>query len=73
MKQEDLAFYGIYAQRLDEIHDMLLSEIQAILDGISTDSEKAPAEHKMPGQGRGEPKGKAAPQKFARNARKRLA
>ena len=45
MKQEDLAFYGIYAQRLDEIHDMLLSEIQAILDGISTDSEKAPAEH----------------------------
>ena len=34
MKQEDLAFYGIFAQRLEEIHDMMLCEIQAILDGI---------------------------------------
>ena len=45
MKQDDLAFYGIYAAKLEEIHDMMLREIQAILDGISTDSEKAPAEH----------------------------
>lgn len=45
MKQEDLAFYGVYAPKLQEIHDMMLREIQAILDSISTDSEKAPAEH----------------------------
>ncbi len=45
MKQEDAAFYGIYAAKLEEIHDLMLREIQAILDGISNDSETAPAEH----------------------------
>ncbi|MBQ1806445.1 MAG: GTP pyrophosphokinase family protein [Ruminococcus sp.] len=45
MKQEDLAFYGAFAPKLQEIHDLMLHEIQAILDSISTDSEKAPAEH----------------------------
>ncbi len=45
MRQEDLAFYGAFAPKLQEIHDLMLHEIQAILDSISTDSEKAPAEH----------------------------
>lgn len=45
MKQEDKAFYGLYAAKLEEIHQLMLREIQAILDSISTDSEKAPAEH----------------------------
>ena len=45
MKQEDRAFYGIYAQRLEEVEALLKSEIQAMLDSISTDPESALAEH----------------------------
>ena len=45
MKQEDLIFYGEYAPKLEEIKALLLSEIQAMLDSISTDSETAVAEH----------------------------
>lgn len=45
MKPEDRQFYGVYADRLEQIHDSMLREIQAILDSISTDSETAPAEH----------------------------
>ena len=45
MKKQDLLFYGIYADRLEEIKTLLLKEIQAILDSISTDSETALAEH----------------------------
>lgn len=45
MKQEDLAFYGEFAPRLMEIENLLNTEIQAMLDSISTDSETALAEH----------------------------
>lgn len=45
MKQEDLAFYGEFALRLMEIENLLSTEIQAMLDSISTDSETALAEH----------------------------
>lgn len=45
MKQEDKQFYGVYATRLEEIRRLMIGEIQTILDGISTDSETAPAEH----------------------------
>lgn len=45
MKQEDLAFYGEFAPRLMEIENLLSTEIQAMLDSISTDSETALAEH----------------------------
>lgn len=45
MKTKDIEYYGVYAPRLAEIHDFLLSEIQAMLDSISTDSETALAEH----------------------------
>lgn len=45
MKQEDLLFYGEFAPRLEEIKSMLLSEIQAMLDSLGTDSETAVAEH----------------------------
>ena len=45
MKQEDLQFYGEYAPKLEEIEKLLMREIQAMLDSISTDSETALAEH----------------------------
>ena len=45
MKQEDLLFYGEYAPKLEEIKALLLGEIQAMLDSLSTDSETALAEH----------------------------
>ena len=45
MNQNDKLFYGEFAPRLEEISDLMMSEIQAILDSISTDSETAPAEH----------------------------
>ena len=45
MKPQDIAFYGEYAPKLEEIKDLLLQEITAMLDSISTDSETALAEH----------------------------
>lgn len=45
MKQEDLQFYGEYAPKLEGIEKLLMHEIQAMLDSISTDSETALAEH----------------------------
>lgn len=45
MTQEDLAFYGEFAPKLQEIENLLMREIQAMLDSISTDSETALAEH----------------------------
>ncbi len=45
MKQEDLLFYGEFAPKLEEIRQLLLTEIQSILDSLSTDSETAVAEH----------------------------
>ena len=45
MKQEDLLFYGEFAPKLQEIEELLMREIQAMLDSISTDPETAPAEH----------------------------
>ena len=45
MNQNDKLFYGEFAPRLEKISDLMMSEIQAILDSISTDSETAPAEH----------------------------
>ena len=45
MKQEDLEFYGEFAPRLMEIENLLSTEIQAMLDSISTDSETTLAEH----------------------------
>ncbi|MBQ1507133.1 MAG: hypothetical protein IIZ36_01760 [Ruminococcus sp.] len=45
MKTEDSEFYGELLPRLLEIKDLLMREIQLILDGISTDSETAVAEH----------------------------
>ena len=45
MNQNDKLFYGEFAPRLEVISDLMMSEIQAILDSISTDSETAPAEH----------------------------
>lgn len=45
MEGQNAAFYGEYAPKLEEIKTLLLSEIQAMLDGISTDSETALAEH----------------------------
>lgn len=38
-------FYGIYSEKLKEIEQRTLSEVQAILDSVSTDSETALAEH----------------------------
>ena len=43
--QEDLAFYGEFAPRLMEIENLLNTEIQAMLDSISSNSETALAEH----------------------------
>ncbi len=45
MNTEEMKFYGEFAPRLIETQKLLLDEVQAILDSISTDSEKAPAEH----------------------------
>lgn len=45
MKQDDLQFYGEFAPRLREIEAVLMREIQAMLDSISTDSETTLAEH----------------------------
>lgn len=45
MKQEDLEFYGEFAPKLTEIENILMREIQAMLDSISTDPETAVAEH----------------------------
>ena len=45
MKQEDKIFYGKYADKLEEIRVLMMTEIQTILDSISTDPETAPAEH----------------------------
>ena len=45
MKPNDKLFYGIYAQRLEEIEELLLNEIKKMLDSVSTDSETALAEH----------------------------
>ena len=52
MKQEDVQFYGKFAPKLEEIRDMLLREIQAMLDSISTDSGSCRA-YQMPRQRRG--------------------
>ena len=38
-------FYGLYADRLEEIQTLMITEIKNILDSISTDSETALAEH----------------------------
>lgn len=45
MKAKDKEFYGVFAERLVEVQEFLLAEVQAILDSISTDSETALAEH----------------------------
>ena len=45
MKVEDRAFYGAYADELERVQELLISEIQKLLDSISTDSETAVAEH----------------------------
>ena len=45
MKVEDRAFYGAYADELERVQALLISEIQKLLDSISTDSETAVAEH----------------------------
>lgn len=45
MKNTDREFYGIYSDKLTELKDIILGEIQGILDSISTDSETALAEH----------------------------
>lgn len=45
MTESDIRFYGIYAPRLQEITRELLGKVRMILDGISSDTETAPAEH----------------------------
>ena len=45
MKEKDLAFYGEFAPKLEEIQALLMNEIQAMLDSLGTDSETAVAEH----------------------------
>ncbi len=45
MNQESRNFYGIYADRLDELSGFMVNEVQSILDSVSTDSETALAEH----------------------------
>jgi ppGpp synthetase/RelA/SpoT-type nucleotidyltranferase len=45
MNQESRKFYGIYADRLDELSGFMVNEVQSILDSVSTDSETALAEH----------------------------
>lgn len=45
MNTENKEFYGIYADRLDEVCAFLFTEVKAILDSLGTDSETALAEH----------------------------
>lgn len=45
MNQENRAFYGVYADRLQELCDLMMKEVKSMLDSISTDSETALAEH----------------------------
>lgn len=45
MKQEEKIFYGKYAPKLEEIRALLLTEIQSMLNSLSTDPETAVAEH----------------------------
>lgn len=45
MNETDMLFYGSYAPRLKEITRELLNKVRMILDGISSDTETAPAEH----------------------------
>lgn len=45
MKQEDLVFYGVYAQKLEAVAALLQCEIQAMLDSLGSDPESAIAEH----------------------------
>lgn len=45
MNEKDVAFYGEYAQPLEQKERELAAEIRRILDSISTDSETALAEH----------------------------
>ena len=45
MNQENRAFYGVYADRLQELCDLVMKEVKSMLDSISTDSETALAEH----------------------------
>ncbi len=45
MNETDMLFYGSYAPRLKEITRELLKKVRMILDGISSDTETAPAEH----------------------------
>ena len=45
MTPEDKQFYGEFAPKLEETEHIMLTEVQRILDGISTDSETRLAEH----------------------------
>ena len=45
MNQKNRAFYGVYADKLDELCAFMMDEIKSMLDSISTDSETALAEH----------------------------
>ena len=45
MNAKDLEFYGIYAQRLMEIEQLLFTQIQIMLNTVSSDPETALAEH----------------------------
>ncbi len=45
MTQQDKEFYGELAPLLSQKEALILGEVRAILDGISTDSETALAEH----------------------------
>ena len=45
MNAKDLKFYGIYAERLKEIEQLLFTQITAMLDNVSTDPETALVEH----------------------------
>lgn len=45
MNAKDKEFYGIYAQRLCEIEELLFTQIKQILSAVSNDPETALAEH----------------------------
>ena len=45
MTPEDLQFYGEFAPALEANEKIMLTEVQRILDSISTDSETRLAEH----------------------------
>ena len=45
MNTADQEFYGIYAEKLTQLEQLLATEIQKMLDSFSTDSETALAEH----------------------------